>query len=400
MNKNTVSGAREEEESSARFIRETKAMIARRARYPADMGFYPLQDKFCESGEIKTPWLAAYLAYRDLNPNSIRAQFLDYLVASGADSSDKTDRSRGALLGLALGDALGVPLEFSQRDVRTVSGIEGGGLFKLKPGHWTDDTSMACCLAYSLLTQRDFDPAHQMQCYTYWYRYGAYSPTDECFDIGNATRTALERFLQTGEAYAGSEAASSAGNGSLMRLAPVPIFYIDSFEDAVHYSGLSSQTTHRAVEAVDACRYFGALIHGALNGVSKESLLDGLYAPGKGYWETHPLTATIKAVASGSYKTKSRSQISSSGYVVHTLEAALWAFHHTENFRDGVLAAVNLADDSDTVGAVFGQLAGAYYGETALPIEWLLRLHAVQGFYHFAQDLKLASNTRRHSSNT
>ena len=379
------------EERAATFMREAQAERARRALYPADMGFHPLQDKFSEGGAIKAPWLADYLAYRDLHENATRAQFLDYLAAAGADASDQADRARGALLGLALGDTLGVPLEFSQRDLRTVSGIEGGGPFKLKPGHWTDDTSMACCLAYSLITQRGFDPAHQMACYTYWYRYGAYSPTGTCFDIGNATRAALERFLQTGQAYAGSEAASSAGNGSLMRLAPVPVFYADCFEDAVHYSGLSSQTTHKAVEAVDACRYFGALIHGALHGVGKDRLLDGLYCPVPGYWEAHPLTAAIDAVARGSYKTKSRDQISSSGYVVHTLEAALWAFHHSATFRDGVLAAVNLADDSDTVGAVFGQLAGAYYGETALPIGWILRMHAAQGFYHFAQDLTLAS---------
>lgn len=393
MTENTAPRSPEDEERSAKFLREEKALIARRALYPSDMGFHPLQDKFCPGGEIKAPWLAAYMVYRDLYQDRTRAQFLDYLAAAGADASDQADRSRGALLGLALGDTLGVPLEFSQRDLRTVSGIEGGGPFKLKPGHWTDDTSMTSCLAYSLITRRGFNPAHQLKCYTYWYRYGAFSPTGECFDIGNATRAALERFLQTGEAYAGSDAASSAGNGSLMRLAPVPVFYLDSFEDAVHYSGLSSQTTHRAVEAVDACRYYGALIHGALNGVSKERLLDGLYSPVAGYWEAHPLTATIEAVAKGSYKTKSRNQISSSGYVVHTLEAALWAFHHNDSFRDGVLAAVNLADDSDTVGAVYGQLAGAYYGETALPMEWLLRMHAAQGFYHFAQDLKLASHS-------
>lgn len=394
MNKSTSSRSAAEQERMADIKRKQEAYFAHRNKYPADMGFHPLRDKFCEGCEIKAPWLEGYLSYRDIHDGKdfTRAQFLKYLEGAGADSSDQADRCRGALLGLALGDTLGVPLEFSQRDVRTVSGIEGGGPFKLAPGDWTDDTSMACCLAYSLIKCRGFDPAHQMQCYGDWYRYGAYSPTNSCFDIGNATRTALERFLKTGEAYAGSDAASSAGNGSLMRLAPVPVFYFDSFENAVHYSGLSSQTTHRAIEAIDACRYFGGLIHGALHGVSKERLLNGLYSPIEGYWEAHPLTATIEAIALGSYKSKSRDQISSSGYVAHTLEAALWAFHHHDTFRDGVLAAVNLADDSDTVGAVFGQLAGAYYGETALPVEWLLKMHATQGFYHFAQDLTLASH--------
>jgi ADP-ribosyl-[dinitrogen reductase] hydrolase len=178
----------------------------------------------------------------------------------------------------------------------------------------------------------------------------------------------------------------------LMRLAPIPVFYSDSFEKTVHYSGLSSQTTHKAIEAIDACRYFGALIFGALHGVGKEQLLDGLYSPIEGYWEANPLTFSIKTVAEGSYKIKSRDEISSSGYVVHTMEAALWAFYNYDNFHDGVLAAVNLADDSDTVGAVYGQLAGAFFGETALPIEWILKMHGAQGFYHFAQDLKGAGH--------
>jgi ADP-ribosyl-[dinitrogen reductase] hydrolase len=383
-----------EEERTAEFLRKGEALFARLDKFPKDMGFHPLQDKFCEGGEIKAPWLAKYWSYRNINSDNgfTQIQFLDYLSSVGADASDRANRCRGALLGLALGDTLGVPLEFSPRDVRTVSGIEGGGPFELAPGDWTDDTSMACCLAYSLIKSQDFDSAHQMQCYSYWYRYGAYSSTGRCFDIGNATRTALEKFLLTGEVYAGSVDPRSAGNGSLMRLAPIPVFYSDSFEKTVHYSGLSSQTTHKAIEAIDACRYFGALIFGALHGVGKEQLLDGLYSPIEGYWEANPLTFSIKTVAEGSYKIKSRDEISSSGYVVHTMEAALWAFYNYDNFHDGVLAAVNLADDSDTVGAVYGQLAGAFFGETALPIEWILKMHGAQGFYHFAQDLKGAGH--------
>lgn len=379
--------------SDEEFLCRVKARAAIRKKYPADMAFHPMTDKFCEGAVLKTPWLADYLMFRKYSKNgeATREALWAWQAANGVAISDRLDRCRGALLGLALGDTLGVPLEFSRRDVRTVSGIEGGGPFRLQPGDWTDDTSMACCLAYSLITCKGFDAAHQMARYCDWYQYGAYSSTGECFDIGNATRTALETFLRTGEAMAGSPAASAAGNGSLMRLAPIPVFYFDSFEQAVHYAALCSQTTHKAIEAVDACRYYAALIHGALHGVAKQQLLDGLYSPTPGYWQAHPLTPSIHAVAMGSYQHKTRDQISSSGYVLHTLEAALWAFFHYDNFRDGVLAAVNLADDSDTVGAVYGQLAGAYYGETSMPIEWLLKMHATQGFYHFAQDLQAAS---------
>ena len=176
-----------------------------------------------------------------------------------------------------------------------------------------------------------------------------------------------------------------------MRLAPIPVFYFDSFEETINYSAASSRTTHKATEAVDACRYLGAVMYGALHGVEKARLLDGIYSPIPGYWESQPLVPAVAEVAMGSYKAKSRDDIRSSGYVIHTLEAALWAFYRYDNFRDGALAAVNLADDSDTVGAVYGQLAGAHLGETALPIEWLLKLHGVQGFFHFAHDLRISS---------
>jgi ADP-ribosylglycohydrolase len=379
------------------FVLRGLAESAQRELYPEDMGFLPLSTKFCEGAVLKTPWLAKYFSYRNVNRENklSRQDYLDYLAQAGADHSDQADRSRGALLGLALGDTLGVPLEFSPRDRKQVSDIEGGGPFDLKPGEWTDDTSMACCLAYSLISCGGFDPTDQMLCYVYWYRYGAFSSNGTCFDIGGATRTALESFIQTREPYSGSTDPRMAGNGSLMRLAPIPVFYFDSFDQSVRFSGLSSRTTHQATEAVDACRYFGALLHGALHGVSKERLLDGIYEPIEGYWNAYPLAPAVEAVARGSYKHKRRDEISSSGYVIHTLEAALWAVYHHDNFRDAVLAAVNLADDSDTVGAVCGQIAGAYWGETQLPIEWILHTNNAHGFYHFAQDLRAAHQEKR-----
>jgi ADP-ribosyl-[dinitrogen reductase] hydrolase len=207
-----------------------------------------------------------------------------------------------------------------------------------------------------------------------------------------STRKALERFLTDGEPYAGSTDPFSAGNGSLSRLAPVVLFFSDDFETAIYFAGESSRTTHQAIEAIDACRYFAALLFGAINGESKEKLLTGLYSPVPGYWSDHPLTPSIEQIARGSYKNKPRDQIASSGYVVHTLEAALWAFYRNDDFRSGLLEAVNLAGDADSVGAVYGQLAGAYYGETSLPIEWILHLHEAQGFYHFAEDIMAAKS--------
>lgn len=362
-----------------------KADIERRMKFPWDMGFLPVSSRGGE-GQVKAPWLGSYLHHRMVNPAAARSDLLQKLKSLDAPCSQKDDACRGALLGLAIGDALGTTLEFKARDQGRVDDIVGGGPFGLEAGFWTDDTSMASCLAYSLIKSQGFDARHQMESYSYWYRYGAYSPTGTCFDIGVTVRNALENFLRTGEPYSGSEDPSTAGNGSLMRLAPVVLWRNADFAEAVHYAGESSRTTHQAKEAVDACRYWGALLYGAINGVAKDVLLNGVYSPVSGYWERNPLAPTVREVAEGSYKHKLRSQIQSTGYVIHTLESALWAFNSTEDFRSGALAAVNLAGDSDTTGAVYGQLAGAFYGETGIPISWIMKTHAKQGFYHFASD--------------
>ena len=136
------------------------------------------------------------------------------------------DRYRGSLLGLAVGDALGTTLEFKAPGTfEPLSEMVGGGPFKLQPGQWTDDTSMALCLAESLIECNGFNPQDQMERYRRWYREGYLSSTDTCFDIGNTVRTAIQVFEKTGEAYSGSTDPYSAGNGSIMRLAPVPLFY-------------------------------------------------------------------------------------------------------------------------------------------------------------------------------
>lgn len=378
--------------SSDYELAEALSELERRSKIPSDMGFHSGSARLNGGSgyPLKTPWLGAYWTYRRINPGVAVDDLLVKLESLGAPAG-VADKFRGSLLGLAMGDALGTTLEFSVRDRGQVEDIVGGGPFQLEKGYWTDDTSMACCLAYSLLKRGNFDPRHQMECYSYWYLYGAYSPTGRCFDIGNTVRRAITRFLASGEAFSGDSDPASAGNGSLMRLAPVVLFFYPDFERAVEFAGQSSRTTHQAPEAIDACRYFGALLHGAISGVDKSVLLDGLYSPIPGYWDAHPLQPAIERVAKGSYKHKTRSEIASDGYVVHTLEAALWAFYRCTDFRGGALEAVNLAGDADTTGAVFGQLAGAYFGETGLPIDWIIKTHAAHGFYHFADDLLLGS---------
>jgi ADP-ribosyl-[dinitrogen reductase] hydrolase len=288
--------------------------------------------------------------------------------------ADTLDRYHGALLGLAAGDALGTTLEFTPRAaVRPIDDMIGGGPFRLAPGQWTDDTSMAMCLAESLL-ERGFDARDQMARYLRWWREGYWSSTGECFDIGGTVSAALQRFERTGDPIAGSTDPQSAGNGSLMRLAPVVLRYARDPVLAVRLAAHSSKTTHGAVEAVDACRFFAALIAGALDGRSKEALLSSSFAPPGVDWGVHPLAPSIAAIAAGSYTHKAAADIRASGYVVHTLEAALWAFFHSNDFREGALLAVNLGEDADTTGAVYGQLAGAYYGASGIPDAWRGRL--------------------------
>lgn len=288
---------------------------------------------------------------------------------------DTLSRFRGSLLGLATGDALGTTLEFkAPGSFLPLADMVGGGPFGLRPGQWTDDTAMALCLAESLVEMQGFDPRDQMERYVRWRDEGYWSSTGRCFDIGNTVSSALRRFTESGNPYAGSTDPYAAGNGSIMRLAPVPLFYAAHAEQAIIMSGESSRTTHGAATAVAACRYLGGLLVGALNGVGKETLLQPHYAPISGYWAQHPLHPEIAAIAAGSFKIKEPPAIKGSGYVVQSLEAALWAFHHSTNFRDGCLLAANLGDDADTTAAVYGQLAGAYYGIEGIPAPWLAQL--------------------------
>ena len=233
---------------------------------------------------------------------------------------------------------------------------------------------MALCLATSLLESGGFDPLDQMRRYLRWFREGYLSSTGRCFDIGDTTSGSLERFERTGEPYCGPVDPASASNGSLMRLAPVPMFFAGDAREAIDRSADSSRTTHGAVESVDACRYFAGLLVGVLRGVDKQTLLSERYSPVEGLWDEAPLAPRIAAIADGSFKHKQPPEIRGTGYVVDTLEAVLWAFFHTGDFREGALKVVNLGDDTDTTGAIFGQIAGAHYGMKSIPAEWCQRL--------------------------
>lgn len=306
------------------------------------------------------------------------------------------DQYRGCLLGLATGDALGSTLEFCRPgSFIPVKDMIGGGPFNLKPGEWTDDTSMALCLAESLITKGEFDPIDQLERYLKWYKEGYLSSNGTCFDIGITILSSLMRFKETRDPYCGPTDEYTAGNGSLMRLAPIPLFYANNPELGIMMSGESSRTTHQAPVAIDACRYLGALIIGVVSGNNntndnnkkKQEILSPFYSPIPKYWDKYSLTSELTDVISGSFKMLNPPDIRGSGYALKTLEAALWSFYGSDTFEEGCLMAVNLGNDADTIGAVYGQLAGAFYGEKGIPTRWLSKLVHKEKIIEMADDI-------------
>jgi ADP-ribosyl-[dinitrogen reductase] hydrolase len=278
------------------------------------------------------------------------------------------DRYRGCLLGLAAGDAVGTTVEFKPRGSFTpLTDMVGGGPFDLEPGQWTDDTSMALCLATSLIECQGFNPDDQMKRYYDWYQNGYLSSNGECFDIGNTVFLALAEYRKSGNPYSGSTHPNTAGNGSIMRLAPVPMFYATDRTQALQFCVESSRTTHATVECLDACRLFGEILLRALTGASKSEILSPCH-------DDQLTSPKIQAIAQGAYQDKPIDEIRGSGYVVDSLEAALWCFWQTETYEQAILAAANLGNDADTTAAVCGQVAGAFYGESGIPSHWLDQL--------------------------
>jgi ADP-ribosyl-[dinitrogen reductase] hydrolase len=296
------------------------------------------------------------------------------------DETDRIqDRAIGAFLGLAIGDALGTTLEFSRRDTYLpLTDMVGGGPFQLEPGQWTDDTAMALALAESLLACGKLDESDLLDRFVSWYKTGEYSCTGTCFDIGNTTRDALENWIHNRNVDSGSTNPQTAGNGSLMRLSPVALRYWRNRDILIDIAARQSKTTHGAEQAVQSCMVFAELLGQLIAGRNLESSLHNV----KPHYREQ-----ILCILSRSWLDTSRSDIKSSGYVMHSLEAALWCLHQTNNFKDAVLLAANLGDDADTTAAITGQLAGALYGAYSIPDEWIAKLAMEPRLRQIAREL-------------
>ncbi|EWC48717.1 hypothetical protein DRE_00022 [Drechslerella stenobrocha 248] len=326
-----------------------------------------------------------------------------------APSVTLESRIKGAIFGVAVADALGGPVEFQRRgSFSPVTDYEANMNFGLPPGAWTDDTSMTLCLAQSLIAARAFDPVSQLQNYIAWQSRGYLSSVDRCFDIGNLTRITLSFWSRhippkpnsstttastpTAAAAPTAEALASlqqdlnrsykrsafCGNGSLMRTVPIGLFFHSSPPSTIAaHAHAASELTHPHPANGEACAVYSILVASILSPPSPSSATTtidkpALFAIFKSFVFTEDSLRTRFAPYSSieDFSTRSVDQISSSGYVVHSLEAALWAFFTTDDWATGCLKVVNLGDDADTVAAIYGGLAGAYYGLEAIPARW------------------------------
>eukprot|EP01063_Lacrimia_lanifica_P004042 TRINITY_DN12264_c0_g1_i3.p1 TRINITY_DN12264_c0_g1~~TRINITY_DN12264_c0_g1_i3.p1 ORF type:complete len:530 (+),score=144.88 TRINITY_DN12264_c0_g1_i3:56-1591(+) len=290
------------------------------------------------------------------------------------------DRYRGCVFGMACCDALGAAVEFQKRGTYAeVVDMRGGGKFDIIPGEWTDDTSTALCVAESLIYTGTFDPHDQMRRILAWSDKAHLASNGECFDIGKCTRKALFTWQTATDGGAaitdatprffGGTGELANGNGTLMRICPIPLAYrCAPAADAVRYAKEMSLTTHGGKCAVAACQVYTLMVRAALEGASKEAILCSAIEA----LPSESLPEPIREVVCGrTYATKGREDVTAGGYVVPALEAALWAFHRTATFESGALLCANLGEDTDTVAAIYGTLAGAYYGVHAIPPGWV-----------------------------
>ena len=294
-------------------------------------------------------------------------------------------RARGALVGLAVGDAVGTTNEFKWAGTfEPITDMVGDGPFLLKPGQWTDDTSMALCIADSLLAQGRYDSFDVMERYDRWCKEGYCSSTGTCFDIGNQVTRSLWDFREQQRVPTSAERTTSAGNGAIMRLAPVVIAGFESRDprEVVETARLSARETHFSVEAEAATEVFAALLVGALLGWSPQQLMDVSWAStGAAFDEM------AARVISPDPQVRASWEAETSGYIVNGLRLAVHGLLDFPSFKDATLAIANMGGDSDTNAAIYGQLGGAFYGIEAIPASWRERVHLGEEIDQLARDL-------------
>jgi len=285
-------------------------------------------------------------------------------------------RFRGALVGLAIGDALANPTQGRARgSYAPVSALEASAVLGLPRGAWSDDTAMALCLAESLVSCGGFDPRDQIERYTRWQQQGHLSATGQCVGITDGTGRALAAAQWRRQVFPGTHDPKRLDPEPLPRITPAVLHAFASPEEALRFASDAARITCQAPLVLETCRLFALMLHAALSGRPKAEVLTPAIAP-----ET--LRPRLRALLQGRYAAKPLQQIRSQGSILAVLEAALWAFQRSRDFREGALLAINLGEASDVVGAAYGALAGAHYGVAGIPPEWrasLARLELIEG---------------------
>ena len=275
------------------------------------------------------------------------------------------DRARGAMLGLAVGEAVGLTLAGWPRDSYEVEDMHGGGLLGLKPGEWAGDTAMALALMESLTYRHLFDETDFIERLIDWRDDGEYSCTGFCLSMGATTEKALKQYERTGDPVAGEFHADCVANGSLARIAPVAIRYWKQRAGLRDVAIRQSLTTHAGPIVVPACVGFAEILSDAIFGLPRDEVL----RPREVY-----LSSSLRPVLVGEWQDKRLQHIRGCNNAMMSLEAALWCVGKTESFEEAVLKAANLGEDSGSTAALAGQLAGALYGACAIPERWIEKL--------------------------
>ncbi len=296
------------------------------------------------------------------------------------------------MMGLVIGDALGCPVQFmSREEIRNrgpVIGMEGYGTYNMPQGTWTDDSSMALATLDSIHRKHGVDPDDIMKRFVGWYRNGDYTPFGEAFDMGITCTNAILNYENGKDVCSCGEASEySNGNGSLMRILPACLYaYTQDFSvmQAIQMIHAVSGITHAHLRSKIGCGLYYFMIRGVLSGKGnlEERLQKGVDLGFSFYENEFVLSEKEPSVREElskydrlrdlkEFSILSENKIKSSGYVVDSLEAAVWCLLNTDSFRDCLLLAVNLGDDTDTIGAIAGGLAGLFYGYEAFPGEWI-----------------------------
>lgn len=288
---------------------------------------------------------------------------------------------KSALFGVAIGDSLGVPVEFSPREKLLqdpITDMTGYGTYNLPPGTWSDDSSLTFCLAESLCSGYDTD--HMGELFVKWYYQDYWTATGEVFDIGIGTRNALYKIKNGTKAeLAGGREENDNGNGSLMRILPL-VFAIKDLPIAERFERTKqvSSITHGHIRAVMACFYYLEFARQLIEGKSKFDIYEDLQTTLPSFFKNTGIEsaeiAHFDRLLKANIATLSELEIRSGGYVIETIEASIWCLLTTDNYKEAVLKSVNLGHDTDTTAAVTGGLAGLLYGFDEIPKEWVKKI--------------------------